>query len=139
MIRCIVWVSQRFRPGAEAPRWSAVSSRSVVTTILAGIPAARWTTYGEVVMSGSGVPNAWRVLQAGGTVASQFRWDDPGRHDDPRELLRREGVCFEDKGRASEDQFIDAAGLALFAGLDVDSESVRRRSGGRRRQTTEDP
>ena len=69
----------------------------------------------------------------------QFRWDDPGRHDDPRELLRREGVCFEDKGRASEDQFIDAAGLALFAGLDVDSESVRRRSGGRRRQTTEDP
>lgn len=98
MIRCIVWVSQRLRPGAEAPRWSAASSRSVVTTILAGIPAARWTTYGEVVMSGSGVPNAWRVLQAGGTVASQFRWDDPGRHDDPRELLRREGVCFEDKG-----------------------------------------
>ena len=125
--------------------------RSMVVAILAAIPAGRWTSYGEVavvagsyaqpvaaVMTGSAVPNAWRVLQAGGTVAEQFRWDDPGRHDDPRELLRLEGVSFDAKGRASENQFIDAAELARLTGLDVDAEAVRSRSRRRRRQTREE-
>lgn len=126
--------------------------RSVVTAILASIPAGRWTTYGEVavvagnyaqpvanVITGSSVSNAWRVLQAAGTVSEQFRWSDPGRRDDPVELLRSEGVVFDDKGRASEQHFLDAAELALFAGLDVDPETVRIRSRRRRRRAADDP
>ena len=90
----------------------------------AGIPSGRWTTYSEVaVVVGShpvpvgqtianhAMPNPWRVLNAGGTVSAQFRWTDQYRTDDPRALLRSEGVGFGEGGRADPGRFVDAVEL----------------------------
>ena len=115
-----------------------------VATVLAEIPSGRWTTHGEVaVVVGSHpvpvgqaianhtMPNPWRVLNAGGTLSAQFRWTDQHRTDDPRDLLRAEGVDVDVAGRADPEQFMDAVELAAGMGLDIDASTLRRR---RRRQ-----
>ena len=123
-----------------------------VAAVLAGIPSGRWTTYGEVavvvgshpVPVGSAIanhpmPNPWRVLQSGGTVSDQFRWTDRGRTDDPRDLLRDEGVDFEEAGRADPERFMDAVELASGVGMDIDASTLRRRRRRQARKTTTDP
>jgi hypothetical protein len=41
------------------------------------------------------------VLQIEGTVSPSFRWIDAARTDDPRGVLRAEGVEFDRSGRAN--------------------------------------
>lgn len=102
----------------------------VMNQALAALPAGRWTTYGDVAaLIGShpvpvgnrlatySAPNAHRVLQADGTVSPNFRWLEPERTDDPRDVLRAEGVIVDDYGRARAVQRVTIPELAALAGL----------------------
>ncbi|WP_172664124.1 MGMT family protein [Demequina rhizosphaerae] len=130
---------------ASAPD-GASELRAKVAALVAEIPAGRWTSYGEVaivagtyaqplaaILASHPVPNAWRVLQSGGTVSPGFRWSDPNRHDEPLDLLASEGVRFDPHGRAAPEQFFAADELASALGLEVDAaiaaERARRRAG----------
>ncbi|GAA2035947.1 DUF262 domain-containing protein [Agromyces tropicus] len=114
--------------------------RAAVAAVVPEIPAGRWTSYGEValvvgthpqplaaVISAHPIPNAWRVLQTGGTISPGFRWLEPGRTDDPRDILRAEGLTFDENGKASPERFIDALELAAIAGFEVDEEDLLQR------------
>lgn len=130
------------------PVGTSAESRShlpweVMNRALAELPAGSWTTYGDVAaLIGSHplpvgarlatipTPNAHRVLQADGTISANFRWPDPQRTDDPRELLEQEGVEFDGNGRANPAQRIGTEELAQLAGITPD-ELPERRSGRR--------
>jgi len=116
-------------------------TRRLVASIVAEIPAGRWTSYGEVALVAGTYPQpvaaiisahvmqgAWRVLQAGGTISPGFHWLDPSRTDDPRGLLEAEGLTFDVDGRASAEQFIDARELARLTGLEVGDDPAWRAS-----------
>lgn len=120
-------------------------ARRLVASIVAEIPAGRWTSYGEVALVAGSYPQpvaalitthpmqgAWRVLQTGGTISPGFRWLDPGRTDDPRAYLEAEGLEFDDDGRAAPDQFVDARELAELAGLEVGDQAPAWRATGTR-------
>lgn len=107
--------------------------RRVIASIVAEIPAGRWTSYGEVavvagsypqpvaaVISSNPMQGAWRVLQTGGTISPGFRWVEPQRTEDPREFLESEGLTFDHEGHADEGQFISAEELAGLLGLEID-------------------
>jgi alkylated DNA nucleotide flippase Atl1 len=111
--------------------------RRTVTSIVAVIPAGRWTSYGEVALVAGNYPqpvaavvsryvmaNAWRVLQAAGTISPGFRWTEPGRTDDPRAVLEAEGLAFNQDGRALPELFVPAQELAAASGLDVDTHDM---------------
>lgn len=117
--------------------------RATVAEVLGAIPAGRWTSYGEVaivvgtypqplaaVLVRYELPNAWRVLQGAGTVSPGFRWHDPTRKDDPRDVLAAEGVRFDQAGRAVPEDFLSAQDLAAAAGLDIDDDTAPWREGG---------
>ncbi|MCX4391278.1 DUF262 domain-containing protein [Micromonospora peucetia] len=102
----------------------------LMTKALAELPAGSWTTYGDLAaligtapmpvgtrLANHPAPNAHRVLQAEGTVAPGFRWLEPDRADDPREVLRVEGVTFDQQGRADQAQRIRTEELAQLAGI----------------------
>lgn len=102
----------------------------VMTKALAELPAGSWTTYGDLAaligshpvpvgarLATHPAPNAHRVLQVEGTVSPNFRWSDPNRTDDPRDILRAEGVEFDQYGRADQAQRIGTEELAQLAGL----------------------
>ncbi|WP_435737375.1 DUF262 domain-containing protein [Cellulosimicrobium sp. PMB13] len=99
--------------------------------ILAEIPAGRWTTYGDIAvllgtapvplgtrLATGAEPFAYRVLQAGGTVAPGFRWSSSGRTESPQALLHSEGVRFDTDGRADPSQRIHADEFAELLGWD---------------------
>jgi alkylated DNA nucleotide flippase Atl1 len=65
------------------------------------------------------VPNAHRVLRLSGHIAPDFRWPDPQRTDDPREVLESEGVRFDEWGRADPEQRMAAPELAAAMELDT--------------------
>ncbi len=107
-------------PGATPFDWS------VVERLVAAIPRGRWASYGDVAAcAGTGprvigqwagsastaAANAYRVLNASGELNPGFHWDDPNDTTNPRELLRREGVRFDDAGRASPADRISGAEL----------------------------
>jgi alkylated DNA nucleotide flippase Atl1 len=111
--------------------------RRAVTSIVAVIPAGRWTSYGEVALVAGNYPqpvagvlarypmaNAWRVLQAPGTISPGFRWTEPGRTGDPRAELEAEGLVFDQEGRALLELFVPAQELAAASGLDADMHDV---------------
>ncbi|MEU8072326.1 DUF262 domain-containing protein [Micromonospora sp. NPDC048169] len=116
----------------------------IMNTALAALPAGSWTAYGDLAaligshpvsvgarLANHRAPNAHRVLQAEGVVAPNFRWLDEGRNDDPRDLLRDEGVEFDKYGRASQAQRIGVEELAQLAGLpqqDASDQLLRPRS-----------
>ncbi|MFI6823314.1 DUF262 domain-containing protein [Micromonospora sp. NPDC050187] len=102
----------------------------VLAKALAELPAGSWTTYGDLAALIGTAPqpvgnrlanhptlNAHRVLQAGGIVAGNFRWLEPDRTDDPRDVLRAEGVTFDQHGRADQAQRITVEELAQLAGV----------------------
>ncbi|MEW2329433.1 DUF262 domain-containing protein [Micromonospora chersina] len=102
----------------------------VMNKALAELPTGSWTTYGDLAaligtapvpvgarLANHPTPNAHRVLQAEGTVSPGFRWIDPNRTDDPRDLLRTEGVQFDESGRADKSQRIGTEELAQLAGV----------------------
>lgn len=104
----------------------------VMAKTLAGMPAGSWTTYGDLAaligshpvpvgarLASHPLPNAHRVLQADGTVSQAFRWPDPGRTDDPRNLLRAEGVIFDERDHADPVQRLTVEDLAHLAGLTI--------------------
>ena len=120
-------------------------TRRLVASIVAEIPAGRWTSYGEVALVAGSYPQpvaaiitthlmqgAWRVLQTGGTISPGFRWLDPARTEEPRAYLEAEGLRFDAEGRADTEQFIDAAELASLVGLDVRDEAPAWRAAGTR-------
>ncbi|MEV1129288.1 DUF4268 domain-containing protein [Agromyces sp. NPDC049794] len=123
--------------------------RRAVAKVVPEIPTGRWTSYGEValvvgthpqplaaVLAAHPIPNAWRVLQVGGTLSPGFRWLEPGRTDDPRAVLEAEGVVFDEVGKAAPEQFIGALDLAAIAGYEVDEELLNQR---RRPTSTSSP
>ncbi len=94
------------------------------------LPAGRWTTYGDLAaligshpvpvgmrLATKPAPHEHRVLQADGAVSAGFRWLDPTRSDDPKDLLRAEGVAFDEYGRADPTQRISLRELADLCGL----------------------
>ena len=99
---------------------------------LAEMPAGSWTTYGDVAaligshpvpvgvrLANHSVPNPHRVLQADGKISPSFRWLEPGRVDDPVDLLRAEGVIFDEHDRADPAQRLSIEDLAQLAGLTI--------------------
>lgn len=123
-----LWPGPSKQTVASSVRWD------VIDAALAELPAGAWTTYGDLAsligshpvpvgvrMATVQVPNAHRVLQAGGTVSPGFRWPDPERTDDPVELLRTEGVEFDEHMRANPDQRITTAELAVLLGIEAES------------------
>ena len=96
---------------------------------LSELPAGSWTTYGDLAaligshpvpvsmrLATKVLPNAHRVLLVDGTVSPGFKWVDPERRDDPRDLLRREGVEFDNQGHAKASQRLGVEDLAALTG-----------------------
>lgn len=92
--------------------------------LLCGLPAGRWTTYGEVARFIGTAPqplgghfrtctlcrNAYRVLDANGAVSSGFTWSDPQETRTQQEVLEAEGISF-DGGRAAPSQRLQPSEL----------------------------
>jgi alkylated DNA nucleotide flippase Atl1 len=121
-------------PNATALELAASGVWSALSQVLQAIPAGSWTTYGDVAavigthpvplgqrLANHPSPNAHRVLAAGGFVASNFRWIEPGRTDSGREALELEGVTFDEAGRADQAEHLMAEELAVLAQLSTDS------------------
>ncbi|MGC4857370.1 GmrSD restriction endonuclease domain-containing protein [Micromonospora sp. DT4] len=131
----------------------AVVPWDVMNKALAELPAGSWTTYGDLAaligshpvpvgarLANHPVPNAHRVLQAEGTVSAGFRWPDPGRTDDARDLLRADGIAFDQYGRADQAQRIGTEELAQLAGVtpeELPERPARRRGRGDDRSDAE--
>jgi 5-methylcytosine-specific restriction enzyme subunit McrC len=109
--------------GWADPRWQTVREA------VAAVPEGSWTAYKDLAdlsgmpartigtfVSANEVPGAYRVLTVEGSIAPDFRWYDPQCTDDPRELLRGEGVTFDAAGRASGGQRVTAEELREFVG-----------------------
>ncbi|MDT0304279.1 GmrSD restriction endonuclease domain-containing protein [Streptomonospora wellingtoniae] len=110
----------------DRPEWVMLHNAA------AALPAGGWTTYGDLakligshpqavsshITSRPDIASAYRVLNAKGMIATDFRWLD-GRTDDPKQVLEEEGVVFDDKGRADPAQRLTAADLADLIGLDT--------------------
>jgi alkylated DNA nucleotide flippase Atl1 len=121
-------------PGpAEGMETDVSALWQLMNQALAELPAGCWTTYGDLaVLIGSHpvpvgmrlaahpAPNAHRVLQAAGTVSPGFRWLDPACTDEPTDLLRKEGVLFDDTGHADPAQRVTAEELAELVGRSTD-------------------
>jgi 5-methylcytosine-specific restriction enzyme B len=130
----VVYKEERKRtPRDPDPRWS------VVRDALALIGSGSWPTYGDLaevaglsaqsigqfVANQTDLANPYRVLQADGSISSGFRWSD-NRSVDPRDLLRQEGVEFDEQGRALQSQRITAEDLReLLADLDSTATTQR--------------
>ncbi|MEU2614135.1 DUF262 domain-containing protein [Micromonospora sp. NPDC007271] len=117
-------------PTEQAAEQQSEVPWEVMTKALAELPAGSWTTYGDLAaligshpvpvgarLATHPAPNAHRVLQVEGTVSPNFRWSDAKRKDDPRDVLRAEGVEFDQYGRADQTQRIGTEELAQLAGL----------------------
>lgn len=96
---------------------------------VAELPPGAWTSYGDLaaLIGSHAVPvgvhiashpidNGHRVMQSGGTISPGFRWYEPNRTDDPIEVLKSEGVEFDDQGRANPAQRFTADDLAALLG-----------------------
>lgn len=84
---------------------------SALHTILEALPVGHWTTYGSLadamgtatqplgthVATCQQCTNAHRILTSEGTVAANFRWNDPGDARDPMEMLQAEGALLDGK------------------------------------------
>lgn len=113
---------------AEDDRWT------IVRQLLVALPEGVWTTYGDVAavtgrapmplgnyLASNTVPNAWRVLNAGGRVAANFRWAD-GREADPIDVLTSEGVRFA-SSVADPEQRLGPTELAALLGIEVPDDN----------------
>lgn len=107
---------------------------TLLNQVLASLPAGRWTSYSDVAeligshqmavgarLASVTIPNAHRVLKLSGHISPDFRWPDPQRTDDPREVLQREGVRFDEWGRAVPEQRMTAADLAVAMEFDTNA------------------
>lgn len=110
-----------------APAWQTMAKA------VAELPPGSWTTYGDLaaLIGSHAVPvgmrianhpidNGHRVLQAGGTISPGFRWYEPDRTDDPVDVLKAEGVEFDEHARANPAQRFSTEDLAELLGQDFD-------------------
>ncbi|MFV4912833.1 DUF262 domain-containing protein [Microbacterium lacticum] len=102
---------------------------SLTHSILAELPAGRWTSYNalaEVVGTGAQAiarhlstcricEHAYRVLTWDGRIANDFRWTDGEDRRDPADVLRSEGVNLAD-GRADVEQQLATEDLLELVG-----------------------
>lgn len=99
---------------------------------LLAIPAGGWTSYGDLAallgthqvplgtrLANYGVPNGYRVLRTDGSISPEFRWNEEGNTEDPREKLKGDGVRFDEQGRADISQRLTTEDLAHLLGLDT--------------------
>lgn len=104
----------------------------LMNTALAELPAGSWTTYSDIAALIGSQPdavskrlatmpasNAHRVLQDDGAISPGFCWLDRDRRDDPADLLRAEGVVFDDQARADPAQRLNTADVAVLAGISL--------------------
>jgi len=116
-------------PEDELPTWA------VMEQILASLPPGVWTSYGDLAevigshpvpvgfrIANTPTPNGHRVLTSQGTVSPQFRWYQPGRTDDPVEVLSDEGITFDSHRRAHPAQRLAATDLADLIGIERDPD-----------------
>jgi alkylated DNA nucleotide flippase Atl1 len=126
--------------GAAPPRLADMTTErdwELVRRVVETLPEGTWTSYGdlaELIGTGprqvgafmrddGGVPKAYRVLTAGGTVSEGFRWSDGRSGCDVPDLLREDGVTVSRKGRADRAQRMSVYDLKLLAAeLDEDLE-----------------
>ena len=102
---------------------------SLAHAILSVLPAGRWTSYNALAEAvGTGAQAMarhlmtcdrctapYRVLTWDGRVAGDFTWADGRDTRDPNELLRAEGVHFENRG-ADVEQHLSSADLLELVG-----------------------
>jgi uncharacterized protein with ParB-like and HNH nuclease domain/alkylated DNA nucleotide flippase Atl1 len=135
-------------PGFEGEEQETGKDWSRLHAALAAMPAGSWTSYsdcaelvashqvpvGQHMANTPGLLNGHRVLSSSGRVAEGFRWLDPEDDRDIREVLRAEGVRFDDKGRADSSQRLRADDLAGLIGEMVESPAEEDREYGWRRR-----
>lgn len=115
------------------PRWERVIEA------LASVPEGYWTTYGDLAelvgmsaqsvggfMAEAEAGNGYRVLRSDGTISPDFRWWNPDRTDDPREVLESEGVEFDERGRANPAQRVTAEDFLALLGDDEPETPTHR-------------
>jgi uncharacterized protein with ParB-like and HNH nuclease domain/alkylated DNA nucleotide flippase Atl1 len=117
-------------PGVDQEEYEAGKDWSRLHAALAAMPAGTWTSYsdcaelvashqvpvGQHMANTPGVLNAHRVLTSSGRVSEGVRWVDPDDARDIREVLRAEGIRFDETGRADPDQRLRAEDLAQLIG-----------------------
>ncbi|MBD8024863.1 DUF262 domain-containing protein [Microbacterium sp. Sa1CUA4] len=129
------WVA----PLAETDVVESGVAWKLATEVIESIPEGRWTTYGNVatiagthpvplgVFLGKNiVSNAWRVLQAAGTISPGFRWSpgSPNEGRDPKDVLIEEGIEFGADGRADVQCKLEVADLAGLLGVEIEASST---------------
>ncbi len=132
-------------PGPEESGRGSAASRdwTLLHSAVAALPAATWTSYSDVaeLIGSHPVPvgvhlatvpvlNAHRVLSRSGQVSESFRWTDPDDDRDVHEVLRAEGIVFDDAGRASADQHITAREIAELLGLPIAADLAETEAAG---------
>ncbi len=103
---------------------------SLLHQALAVLPAGSWTTYGDLAevigshprpvghhLATVPVANGRRVLARSGKVSPSFRWPDGDDTRDPHEVLRSEGVQFDEALAADPAQRMSAQDLADLLGV----------------------
>ncbi|MEV0713345.1 DUF262 domain-containing protein [Asanoa sp. NPDC050611] len=123
-------IARPAEPPVEGPKWR------MLRQALAALPAGTWTSYSHLAeligssqvavgryLGSNAVRNGWRVLRADGSIAAGFKWAEPGRKDDPRDVLTAEGVTFID-GKADPKQQMWPIELADALGMDTDVAPV---------------
>lgn len=108
-------------------------------TIISAIPAGRWTTCDAVAtlvgtdavlldshLATTGIREAYRVIQSGGTIPDRSEWMDSARKIEPKQLLEADGVRFDASGHAAPEQEMSVEDLALECGITVPETAAER-------------
>jgi len=119
-------------PGPDESVRGEVTGRDweLLHQALAALPAGSWTSYTDLAelvgshpvpvgvhIARTPVVNGHRALSIDGRVSRNFRWYDISDTRDPMDVLRDEGVTFDEDGRADPAQRVTAAELAGLVGL----------------------
>jgi alkylated DNA nucleotide flippase Atl1 len=97
---------------------------------IAAIPDGRWTAYADLaalagtaaqavgnhIATNPSLAKAYRVMTIDGRVSEGFAWSDPTDSRDPIDVLRAEGVQFDETGRATAECRLTADDLQALLG-----------------------
>jgi alkylated DNA nucleotide flippase Atl1 len=129
-------------PGPDESVRGKVAGRDweLLHQALAALPAGSWTSYRDLAelvgshpvpvgvhIARTRVVNGHRALSLDGRISKGFHWYDLDDTRDPVEVLREEGVRFDEDGRAALAQRVTATELAALVGLsegDVATDSA---------------